>query len=106
MRSSADDSALCCAIVSASPGASGRRERLLSAFHKKEEAALGCVCNMCWSVSKVTHHRTGVVDAKKWACLLAWELTERPNWERATAPSFVHAYARNDARLDSACCSH
>lgn len=46
MRSSAEDSALCCAIVSASPGASGRRERQLRAFHKKEDAAKVCNC-MC-----------------------------------------------------------
>ena len=39
MRSSADERALCCAIVCASPKASGRRGGQRRAFHKKEDAA-------------------------------------------------------------------
>lgn len=45
MRSSADDSALCCAILSASPEASGRREGQLQAFHRQEDAVL-CLFGM------------------------------------------------------------
>jgi hypothetical protein len=44
MRSSADDKALCCAILSASPEARDRRGGQLQAFHRKEDGARVCIC--------------------------------------------------------------
>lgn len=53
MRSSADERALCCAIVSASPEVSGRRGRQLQAFHRKEDVALYgyARCVVLWKVA-------------------------------------------------------
>lgn len=80
MRSSADDRALCCAIVSASPEASGSGGGKLRAFHKKEDAAWlymgygSCVC-------KVTQD-WGTRAKSKWGPARAVHRT--PFWERAT----------------------
>jgi hypothetical protein len=78
MRSSADDSALCCAIVSASPGASGRKGRQLRAFHRQEDAVLVLVCTGRLDVFAVLEScpPTAGVQAKKSMWVLP--LTELP----------------------------